>query len=991
LSRAVRALVALALAVAATPARAQLYDPAFRWRTLETPHFRVHYHQGEEELAQDVAREAERAHQVLSPLLGHAPRERTEVALSDDTDDANGSATPLPYNLVRLYAVPPPGLSELNEYRDWLASLVFHEYVHILHLDQVGGIPGGLNTVFGRVFFPNGLVPGWMVEGLAVLHESDGEGDPEAAGRNASALMDAYARALATEPPRFPRLDEASNPYLEWPVGNVPYLLGGRFMAFLRGRYGDDALRGYLGDQGAQLWPYAPSWASERWFAGKDFRTLWAEYAAAERARFDTQLAEIRRRPVTAVQRLTTEGGRIGAPRWSPDGTFVALYRRSLDRRPSIRLVAPDGRELRRLEGVEANGALAVVSPSEAVVAAGEIWREHRLYDDLWRLDLRTGSRTRLTDGARATDPAVSPDGARLVYVRRLPGGRMALVARPLAGGAEEVLFERPGAQVYAPAVAADGRIAFEVHADGQRDVFLWERGEVRRITDDAANDGAPAWTPDGRSVLFHSDRTGVYDLYAWEAATGTVRQVTNVESGAFQPSVSPDGKTVAFVTYSRSGFDLATVPLEPERWVDPGPRVSTTWAEANAPASGGTAAPTATPTAAATSTEPSPPAPLPSRPYAPWRTLAPHWWLPLIGGDGAGPILGALTGGTDVLAQHSWLAEAWWSLDGHEPGYFVSYVGGWSWPQLDLSSSRFLDSAPGGDGLETVTTPLAAGLDLTFDRLAGTLALRLGWSGTSYDAHGVSGTASSPELLGLRDGFLSELSFLAEYTDARRFQRSISAEEGRAVSLLLAAADPALGSDFSVTRARAAVSQYLRLPGTTHGVLALRLAGGAAEGSIGGRAPFELGGVGQADPLSLLLGTSTGPSDQLRGYPSGWFAGTGYVLANTELRFPLSVLALGRTTWPIFVRRLHGAVFADLGETFDAPDQLPFARHPFEADRLHLGAGAELRAELALGYWLVTDLRLGVAHAFGRVFQGQAQAEGVDPVSVYLTLGTSF
>ncbi|HEY6099505.1 MAG TPA: hypothetical protein VIW03_08750, partial [Anaeromyxobacter sp.] len=113
-----RAGAASALLLAAALARAQPYDPAFRWRTIETPHFRVHHHQGEEGLAQVVAREAERAYAILTPRLGYAPAGRTEIVVSDDVDDANGSASPLPYNTIRIFAVPPVSSSVLQNYRE---------------------------------------------------------------------------------------------------------------------------------------------------------------------------------------------------------------------------------------------------------------------------------------------------------------------------------------------------------------------------------------------------------------------------------------------------------------------------------------------------------------------------------------------------------------------------------------------------------------------------------------------------------------------------------------------------------------------------------------------------------------------------------------------------------------------------------------------------------------------------------------------------------
>ena len=55
--------------------------------------------------------------------------------------------------------------------------------------------------------------------------------------------------------------------------------------------------------------------------------------------------------------------------------------------------------------------------------------------------------------------------------------------------------------------------------------------------------------------------------------------------------------------------------------------------------------------------------------------------------------------------------------------------------------------------------------------------------------------------------------------------------------------------------------------------MLALRLAGGLAKGSIGTSAPFELGGVGSLDVFSLLPGAVTTSANELRGYEPGALA----------------------------------------------------------------------------------------------------------------------
>ena len=74
-----------------------------------------------------------------------------------------------------------------------------------------------------------------------------------------------------------------------------------------------------------------------------------------------------------------------------------------------------------------------------------------------------------------------------------------------------------------------------------------------------------PRFTPDGRYLLWSSDRTGIYDVYAYELATAQLYQVTNVLTGAFQPVVSPDGSRLVYTGFTSDGFDLYTMPFDPK------------------------------------------------------------------------------------------------------------------------------------------------------------------------------------------------------------------------------------------------------------------------------------------------------------------------------------------------------------------------------------------------------------------------------------------
>jgi Tol biopolymer transport system component len=95
-------------------------------------------------------------------------------------------------------------------------------------------------------------------------------------------------------------------------------------------------------------------------------------------------------------------------------------------------------------------------------------------------------------------------------------------------------------------ASTADARVAV-VGALG--DLWLAERGRIERLTDDAFAEIDPALTPDGNSVVFASDRSGVMNLWRLELAGRALTQLTFDAEKAFAPAVSPEGRRVAYLT----------------------------------------------------------------------------------------------------------------------------------------------------------------------------------------------------------------------------------------------------------------------------------------------------------------------------------------------------------------------------------------------------------------------------------------------------------
>lgn len=103
------------------------------------------------------------------------------------------------------------------------------------------------------------------------------------------------------------------------------------------------------------------------------------------------------------------------------------------------------------------------------------------------------------------------------------------------------------------PTWAPDGmHIAFTSRMDGNNEIYIMYMNgmNVKRLTNNPADDFAPAWSPDGTTIAFVSDRdnpTGVNNLYLMNVdGTGVVRLTKGTEID-YTPAWSPDGKQIAF------------------------------------------------------------------------------------------------------------------------------------------------------------------------------------------------------------------------------------------------------------------------------------------------------------------------------------------------------------------------------------------------------------------------------------------------------------
>ncbi len=108
------------------------------------------------------------------------------------------------------------------------------------------------------------------------------------------------------------------------------------------------------------------------------------------------------------------------------------------------------------------------------------------------------------------------------------------------------------------PRISPDGRwvvyVVGSVDLAGNRtSSSLWlaptKGGEPKPLTNTTKKDRSPRWSPDGKQVLFESNRSGDNQLWIIDVGGGEARQVTNLSTEASSPTWSPDGQWIAFVS----------------------------------------------------------------------------------------------------------------------------------------------------------------------------------------------------------------------------------------------------------------------------------------------------------------------------------------------------------------------------------------------------------------------------------------------------------
>jgi Tol biopolymer transport system component len=532
----------------------------FHWSYIQTDHFDIYFSDGGQYLAEFTATAAESAYASLSksfryqlvnrvPIIvynSHNDFQQTNV-VSEYLEEGIGGVTELFKNRVIL-----PFEGEYAKFR----HVIHHELSHAVINDMFYG--GSIQSIISNNITLQ--LPLWFNEGLAEYEALKWDTDSD------MFLRDATVHEYL--------------PPISQLYGYFAYRGGQSLWWYIAGKYGDqkvgDILNrikstrsvegGFRGSLGLTLEELNEKWQ-------KEMKVIyWPDIAKREEpADYSRRLTDTRK-----------DGSFYNtSPAISPQGDKVAFISNRNEYFDVFIMNATDGSIIQKLvNGQTTNNfeELHLLTPGISWSPDGKriaIASKAGNQDAIFLIDVASGDQEQLSFGlAGIFSVDWSPKGDAIAFVGNTASQSDIFVynlkTKKLVNLTDDIYSdERPtwspdGKKLYFSSdrgdVVTHDSTDIRFHDYNSYDIFSIDVAtrDIERLTDwSRSNQGSPVVSPDGKKILFVSDRNGINNIYMLNLETKKWRPITNSLSGVYQLSLSHDGSKMVFSSLINGGFNI--------------------------------------------------------------------------------------------------------------------------------------------------------------------------------------------------------------------------------------------------------------------------------------------------------------------------------------------------------------------------------------------------------------------------------------------------
>jgi hypothetical protein len=558
--------------------------------SIETASLRLLYFDPSETfLTPYVVRSFENSINHQRKVFDYSPSEKVTVLLTDFADYGNAGAITVPRNTLLVDIAPSPFTFETSDTAERMYSLMNHELVHVVSMDQaakedkryrrlfrgkVESIAEHPETIlYGYLTNPRRSSPRWYMEGLAVFMETWMAGG---LGRAQGPYNEMVFRSMVRDDAHFyDRLGlVAEGTKVDFQVGANAYLYGTRFMNYLAYTYSPDDIIEWNKRVDGSKRSYSAQFQK---VYGLTLDQAWQNWIDFEHEFQRENLESVRQFPTTEVQNLSDQAmGSVSRSYFDPDTNKLYAAVRYPGVVAHIASLSLDDGSVERLEDIKGAMLYSVTSLAFDQKSKTLFYTtDNTNYRDLNALDINTGESSVLLKDARIGNLAFNPVDKSIWGVRHL-NGIATLVRIPYPYSDWNQIQSLPYGELYYDLDISPGGKFLSTsfgEINGDQSLRVLEiaallEGDIESAASFDFGSAIPegfVFSPDGKYLFGSSYYTGVSNIFRYELSTGALEAVSNAETGFFRPLPREDGSLIVF-QYTGQGFVPAIIdpaPLE--------------------------------------------------------------------------------------------------------------------------------------------------------------------------------------------------------------------------------------------------------------------------------------------------------------------------------------------------------------------------------------------------------------------------------------------